>query len=88
MSDDPATQPVEPRAAATVLLVRDEPAGGDLQVFLQRRVAGMAFAGGMTVFPGGGVSAGDEPDPPAGAVRTRPSSAPGSPSRRAWPPRW
>ncbi|WP_226354321.1 MULTISPECIES: NUDIX hydrolase [unclassified Pseudonocardia] len=63
MSDDPAAQPVEPRAAATVLLVRDEPGTGDLQVFLQRRVAGMAFAGGMTVFPGGGVSAGDEPDP-------------------------
>ncbi|WP_224387634.1 NUDIX hydrolase [Pseudonocardia sp. ICBG1293] len=62
MSDDPAAQPVEPRAAATVLLVRDEPDGG-LQVFLQRRVAGMAFAGGMTVFPGGSVSAGDEPDP-------------------------
>ena len=27
-----------------------------MQVFLQRRVAGMAFAGGMTVFPGGGVA--------------------------------
>jgi 8-oxo-dGTP pyrophosphatase MutT (NUDIX family) len=36
-----------------------------LQVFLQRRVAKMAFAGGMTVFPGGGVDAGDLPDPSA-----------------------
>ncbi|MEJ8279704.1 NUDIX hydrolase [Pseudonocardia spirodelae] len=63
MSVDPAAQPVEPRPAATVLLVRDEPTGGDLQVFLQRRVTGMAFAGGMTVFPGGGVSSGDTPDP-------------------------
>jgi 8-oxo-dGTP pyrophosphatase MutT (NUDIX family) len=43
--------------AATVLLVRDGPAG--LEVFLQRRVAGMAFAAGMTVFPGGGVDATD-----------------------------
>jgi 8-oxo-dGTP pyrophosphatase MutT (NUDIX family) len=48
--------PVTPKDAATVMLVRDatDPAGG-LEVFLQRRVAGMAFAGGMTVFPGGGV---------------------------------
>jgi 8-oxo-dGTP pyrophosphatase MutT (NUDIX family) len=55
------------RPAATVLLVRDhpDPAGGrpPLQVFLQRRVAGMAFAGGMTVFPGGGVDAADVADP-------------------------
>lgn len=46
-------QPVTPKDAATVMLVRD--AGDALEVFLQRRVAGMAFAGGMTVFPGGGV---------------------------------
>lgn len=49
-------EPAVPRPAATVLLVRDAPG---LEVFLQRRVAGMAFAGGMTVFPGGGVDAGD-----------------------------
>jgi 8-oxo-dGTP pyrophosphatase MutT (NUDIX family) len=48
----PAT-PVVPRDAATVVLIRDTASG--LEVFLQRRVAGMAFAGGMTVFPGGGV---------------------------------
>ncbi|MBV8931544.1 MAG: NUDIX hydrolase, partial [Kutzneria sp.] len=42
-----------PRDAATVMLLRE---GGDgMEVFLLRRVAGMAFAGGMTVFPGGGV---------------------------------
>lgn len=58
-----APRPVEPKPAATVLLVRDEPGDGGLQVFLQRRVAGMAFAGGMTVFPGGGVSPDDVPDP-------------------------
>jgi 8-oxo-dGTP pyrophosphatase MutT (NUDIX family) len=45
--------PVTPKEAATVMLVRDTSAG--LEVFLQRRVMGMAFAGGMTVFPGGGV---------------------------------
>ncbi|WP_285505603.1 NUDIX hydrolase [Actinokineospora sp. NBRC 105648] len=45
--------PAVPKDAATVVLVR----GGadDLEVFLLRRVVGMAFAGGMTVFPGGGV---------------------------------
>lgn len=50
-----------------MLLIRDDPrppAGRTpLQVFLQRRVAGMAFAGGMTVFPGGGVDVGDRPTP-------------------------
>lgn len=49
--------PVTPKDAATVVLLRDTPAG--VQVFLQRRVTGMAFAGGMTVFPGGGVDARD-----------------------------
>jgi 8-oxo-dGTP pyrophosphatase MutT (NUDIX family) len=53
------------RPAATVVLLRDapRPGGAGLQVFLQRRVAGMAFAGGMTVFPGGSVDTGDRPDP-------------------------
>ncbi|GEM31942.1 NUDIX hydrolase [Nocardia neocaledoniensis NBRC 108232] len=45
------------RAASTVMLVRDGDAG--LEVFLQRRVTGMAFAAGVTVFPGGGVDATD-----------------------------
>ncbi|HEV2782480.1 MAG TPA: NUDIX hydrolase [Actinophytocola sp.] len=45
--------PVEPRDSATVMLVRDGAAG--MEVFLLRRVAGMAFAGGMTAFPGGSV---------------------------------
>ena len=55
------------RLAATVVLVRDAPGPAPgrrpLQVFLQRRVAGMAFAGGMTVFPGGGVDAADRAVP-------------------------
>lgn len=62
-----STEPVVPKPAATVLLLRDDPnppPGRDpLQVFLQRRAAGMAFAGGMTVFPGGGVDPSDRPDP-------------------------
>jgi 8-oxo-dGTP pyrophosphatase MutT (NUDIX family) len=49
----PPDPPATPKDAATVMLVRDTAAG--LEVFLQRRVMGMAFAGGMTVFPGGGV---------------------------------
>jgi 8-oxo-dGTP pyrophosphatase MutT (NUDIX family) len=48
---------VPPKDAATVILLRGAPGG--LEVFLQRRVAGMPFAGGMTVFPGGGVDARD-----------------------------
>jgi 8-oxo-dGTP pyrophosphatase MutT (NUDIX family) len=46
-------QPVEARDAVTVVLLRDGAAG--IEAFLLRRVKGMAFAGGMTVFPGGGV---------------------------------
>jgi 8-oxo-dGTP pyrophosphatase MutT (NUDIX family) len=60
-------RPTTARLAATVVLLRDAPGpvpdAGPLQVFLQRRVAAMAFAGGMTVFPGGGVDAADRPDP-------------------------
>lgn len=60
--------PVVPKPAATVVLIRDDPAPPPgrtpLQVFLQRRVAGMAFAGGMTVFPGGSVDPTDHLDVP------------------------
>lgn len=49
--------PVEPRNAATVVLLRPgasaEP--GELEVYLLRRHVAMAFAAGMSVFPGGGV---------------------------------
>ena len=51
-ADNP--QQVAPlRDASTVVLVRD--AADGIEVFLQHRVQQMAFAGGMTVFPGGGV---------------------------------
>jgi 8-oxo-dGTP pyrophosphatase MutT (NUDIX family) len=45
------------RPAATVVLLRDTATG--LQVYLLRRVATMAFAAGMHVFPGGSVDAAD-----------------------------
>jgi 8-oxo-dGTP pyrophosphatase MutT (NUDIX family) len=61
-----------PREAATVLLLRDGPGG--LQTWLLRRVPKMAFAPGMSVFPGGGVdsvdSGGEVPET-AGAVAER-----------------
>ena len=42
-----------PRAAATVVLLRD--GRGGLEAYLQRRPMGMGFAGGLWVFPGGRV---------------------------------
>jgi len=45
--------PAEPRDAATVVLLRPDPSGA--AVYLLRRQPSMAFAGGMCVFPGGGV---------------------------------
>lgn len=44
---------VQPRAAATVVLLRE--AGGRLEVYLLRRARSMVFAGGMYAFPGGAV---------------------------------
>jgi len=45
--------PAQPRHAATVVLLRDGELG--VQAYLLRRVPAMAFAAGMTVFPGGSV---------------------------------
>jgi len=45
--------PAEPRNAATVVLLRPSEQGPS--VYLLRRQTSMAFAGGMCVFPGGGV---------------------------------
>ena len=51
--------PVEPRNAATVVLMRPSTgtgsSSGGPEVYLLRRQASMAFAAGMCVFPGGGV---------------------------------
>ena len=52
-SADAPADAVAPRAAATVLLVRDGQHG--VEVFMLRRVATMEFAPRMMVFPGGGV---------------------------------
>ncbi|RZU13671.1 hypothetical protein EV645_4523 [Kribbella rubisoli] len=55
--------PVEARPASTVILLRstlvDAPAAGGLEVYLLRRQRTMAFAAGMTVFPGGRVDPAD-----------------------------
>ena len=50
---DGTRQPAEPRDAATVVLLRQTEAGP--AIYLLRRQTSMAFAGGMCVFPGGGV---------------------------------
>jgi 8-oxo-dGTP pyrophosphatase MutT (NUDIX family) len=46
-------EPVEPRDAATVILLRPSDQGP--AVYYLRRQVSMAFAGGMCVYPGGGV---------------------------------
>ena len=69
------------RPAATVMIVRDG-AGGP-EVFVQRRVATMAFAPSTVVFPGGGVDPADhslDPATPglaelAGAMGVKPGEA-------------
>ncbi len=86
-------EPVVPKPAATVVLIRDDPEPPPgrtaLQVFLQRRVAGMAFAGGMTVFPGGGVDPTDHTDIPAWVgPDARRVGASGWASPPSWRRRW
>ena len=51
------TPPETPRAAATLVLLRDTPT--HMEVLLQRRHAGMADMGGLHVFPGGKLEAAD-----------------------------
>ncbi len=52
-----SNDPAQPKPAATVVLIRDGAVG--VEAFLMRRDNAMAFAGGMTVFPGGGVDSRD-----------------------------
>jgi 8-oxo-dGTP pyrophosphatase MutT (NUDIX family) len=51
------TDPLVPRPAATVMLIRDNRPGfaRGLEVFLMRRHSAMDFVAGVMVFPGGGV---------------------------------
>lgn len=53
----PHREPVAPRPAATMLLLRDAPGGGGLEVLMTRRSEQASFAPGAYVFPGGGVDA-------------------------------
>ena len=67
-----AAVPISP--AATVVLVRPADGGG-IEVYLQRRHRGLAFAGGVFAFPGGRVDAADA---------DLPDSAWSGPSPQAW----
>jgi len=52
----PQDPPLTPRPAATVMLIREgRDSQSGISVFLMRRHAGMEFAAGTVVFPGGGV---------------------------------
>ena len=53
--------PVEPKPAASVVLVREAPAGSPepLEVYMIRRNRGMKFLGGYYAFPGGKVDPAD-----------------------------
>ena len=53
----PQREPVAPRAAATVLLLRDTPQG--IEVLMTRRSESASFAPGAYVFPGGAIDAAD-----------------------------
>lgn len=46
-------EPVQPRPAATIALIRDGESG--IETWMMRRSMSMAFASGALVFPGGGV---------------------------------
>lgn len=63
-------EPVEPRPAATILLLRDTDTG--LQVLMTRRSASASFAPGAYVFPGGALDEADRSDAAVAAARSRP----------------
>jgi 8-oxo-dGTP pyrophosphatase MutT (NUDIX family) len=52
---DGSVEPVRPRDAATVMLLRPARAGAGFEVYMLRRKPSMAFAPGAYVFPGGSV---------------------------------
>ncbi|WP_018506295.1 NUDIX hydrolase [Parafrankia discariae] len=54
-----AVEPSPARDAATVVLLRDAPAGPGIEAYLLRRTRAMSFASGMHVFPGGRVDPAD-----------------------------
>ena len=65
MSEPRFHEPVAVRDAATVVLLRDGDQG--IELWLMTRVPQMAFAAGMSVFPGGRVDPGDADLPITGA---------------------
>ena len=58
---EPAAVPVDPRPAASVVIVRDAPSDAPepLEVWMVRRHQTMKFLGGYYAFPGGRVDTGD-----------------------------
>jgi 8-oxo-dGTP pyrophosphatase MutT (NUDIX family) len=68
----PHATPVVPTPAATVVVLRDGPAG--LEVYLQRRTMTMGYAAGLWVFPGGRVDPADQ-DPAVDACWSGPAPA-------------
>ena len=66
-------EPVATRAAATVLLLRDAPDNGGLEVLMTRRSGTASFAPGAYVFPGGGIDALDASPETHAAADRRPA---------------
>ena len=71
----PHRQPVPTLAAATVLLLRDSPVDGTLEVLMTRRSAKASFAPGAYVFPGGGIDALDAAPATHAAAARRPTQS-------------
>ena len=67
--DDSRSQPVQPRPAATCILLRES--SGGFELFLTRRLPQMKFVGGHHVFPGGKVDASDSSPAALGRVSGR-----------------
>ena len=69
----PHREPVATRPAATVLLLRDTPDNGGLEVLMTRRSGTASFAPGAYVFPGGGIDALDASPESHAAADRRPA---------------
>ncbi|MFY3386250.1 MBL fold metallo-hydrolase [Paracidovorax sp. MALMAid1276] len=71
----PHREPVATRPAATVLLLRDAPAEGGLEVLMTRRSPTASFAPNAYVFPGGGIDALDAAPATHAAADRRPQQS-------------
>src|SRR5690348_3189814 len=72
--DDMNAEPAKPRPAATVMLVRDAPAG--IEVLMVTRNVASDFASGALVFPGGRVDTADGAPTMLSCCRAVPGVAP------------